>query len=157
MPQSCDNPLPSDADPANSTWSHTRWHTHKFRFAILLGRIVDRVFSVTHPPYSVVMELDDEIAESYDNLPAWIICDAVKNPVKELPAHPLGAEADMRKDAQIASLANMYYLTLLHLHRGPFCRALMLGPKNLTNSQYAASVARVTNVNSVVVLCFSIC
>ncbi|KAJ6584363.1 fungal-specific transcription factor domain-containing protein [Mycena capillaripes] len=145
MPQSCDTPLPSDTDATNSTWSHTRWHTHKFRFAILLGRIVDQVFSVTHPAYSVIMDLDRVINESYDKLPAWIICDAVKNPVKELPAHALGAEADMRKDAQIASLANMYHLTLLHLHRSPFCRALMLSPKNLANSRYAASVASLTN------------
>ncbi|KAJ7874212.1 fungal-specific transcription factor domain-containing protein [Mycena olivaceomarginata] len=141
MPQSCDTPLPSDTDVTNSTWSHTRWHTHKFRFAILLGRIVDLVFSVKHPAYSVIMQLDREINQHYTELPAWIICDAVKNPVRELPAHPTGAESDMRRDAQIASLANMYFLTLLHLHRGPFCRALMLNAKNLANSRYAASIA----------------
>ncbi|KAJ7618930.1 fungal-specific transcription factor domain-containing protein [Mycena polygramma] len=141
MPQSCDTPLPSDTDPTNSTWSHTRWHTHKFRFAILLGSIVDQVFSVKHPSYSVIMQLDREINDHYDNLPAWIICDAVKNPVEELPTHGMGADADMRRHAQIASLSNMYFLTLLHLHRGPFCRALMLGPKNLATSRYAASIA----------------
>ncbi|KAF8194353.1 fungal-specific transcription factor domain-containing protein [Mycena galopus ATCC 62051] len=140
MPQSCDTPLPSDTDVTNSTWSHTRWHTHKFRFGILLGKIVDLIFSVTHPAYSVVMQLDREINQHYNELPAWIICDAVQNPVKELPTHPLGDESELRKDTQVASLANMYFLTLLHLHRGPFCRALMLGAKNLTNSRYAASV-----------------
>jgi hypothetical protein len=148
MPQSCDTPLPSDTDVTNSTWSHTRWHTHKFRFAILLGRIVDLVFSVKHPAYSVIMQLDREINQHYNELPAWIICDAVKNPVRELPAHPTGAESDMRRDAQIASLANMYFLTLLHLHRGPFCRALMLNAKNLTNSRYAASIASLHGVLS---------
>ncbi|KAJ7258762.1 fungal-specific transcription factor domain-containing protein [Mycena haematopus] len=140
MPQSCDTPLPSDTDVTDSTWSHTRWHTHKFRFAILLGRIVDLVFSVTHPTYSVIMDLDHEINQHYNKLPAWIICDAVQNPIKELPTHPLGAESDQRKNAQIASLANMYFLTLLHLHRGPFCRALMLDAKNLVDSRYAASI-----------------
>ncbi|KAJ7485710.1 fungal-specific transcription factor domain-containing protein [Mycena latifolia] len=141
MPQTCDTPLPSDTDISNSTFSHMRWHYHKFRFAVLLGRIVDLVFSVKHPQYSVIMQLDREINEHYDDLPAWIICDAVKNPVKELPAHAMATDPDLRRHAQIASLANMYFLTLLHLHRGPFCRALMLGPKNLTNSRYAASVA----------------
>ncbi|KAJ7104414.1 fungal-specific transcription factor domain-containing protein [Mycena belliarum] len=141
MPQTCDTPLPSDADMSNSKFSHTRWHFHKFGFAVLLGRIVDLVFSVKHPQYSVIMQLDREINEHYDRLPAWIICDAVKNPVKELPAHAMAGDADLRRHAQIASLANMYFLTLLHLHRGPFCRAVMLGPKNLLNSRYAASVA----------------
>ncbi|KAJ6455450.1 fungal-specific transcription factor domain-containing protein [Mycena sanguinolenta] len=147
MPQSCDTPLPSDTDVTDSTWSHMRWHTHKFRFAILLGRIVDLVFSVTHPTYSVIMELDREINQHYKDLPAWIMCDAVQNPVKELPTHALGAESDMRKNAQIASLANMYFLTLLHLHRGPFCRALMMDAKNLVGSRYAASIAARAMIN----------
>ncbi|KAJ7778579.1 fungal-specific transcription factor domain-containing protein [Mycena maculata] len=140
MPQSCDTPLPSDTDATNSTFSHTRWHRHKFQFALLLGRIVDLVFGVKHPAYSVVMQLDREINENYKNLPAWIICDAVKNPVKELPAHAPTDNIELRRHAQIASLANMYFLTLLHLHRGPFCRALMLGPRNLLSSPYAASI-----------------
>ncbi|KAK7050534.1 fungal-specific transcription factor domain-containing protein [Favolaschia claudopus] len=140
MPQSCDTPLPSDNDAVQSSWSHTGWHTHKFRFAIILGRIVDKVFSVKLPAYAVIMDLDREINANYDELPRWIICDAVENPVKELPAHALGAESDMRRNAQIASLANMYFLTLLHLHRGPFCRALMMDAKNLENSRYAASI-----------------
>jgi hypothetical protein len=46
----------------------------------------------------------------------------------------------------------MYFLTLLHLHRGPFCRALMLGPKNLPNSRYAASIASLTGVNKTALL-----
>ncbi|KAJ7162912.1 fungal-specific transcription factor domain-containing protein [Mycena filopes] len=146
IPRSCDTPLPSDTDPSNSTFSHTRWHFHKFRFALLLGRIVDLVFSVKAPPYSVIMQLDREINAHYDALPAWIICEGVKNPVKALPlGRGAGREEDMRKDAQIASLANMYYLTLLHLHRGPFCRALMLGPKNLASSRYSTSVVSLTN------------
>ncbi|KAJ6570985.1 fungal-specific transcription factor domain-containing protein [Mycena vulgaris] len=145
MPQTCDTPLPSDTDTSNSTFSHIRWHYHKFRFALLLGRIVDLVFSVKHPAYSVIMQVDREINEHYDALPAWILCDAVKNPVKELPAHAMATDSELRRHAQIASLANMYFLTLVHLHRGPFCRALMLGPKNLANSRYAASVASLTN------------
>ncbi|KAJ7173962.1 hypothetical protein C8R43DRAFT_873525, partial [Mycena crocata] len=144
MPQSCDTPLPSDTDPSNSAFSHTRWHYHKFRFAILLGRIVDLAFSVNHPAYSVIMELDREIHDHYDALPGWIICDAVENPVKELPVHAMAGDAELRRNAQRASLANMYFLTLLHLHRGPFCRALMLEPKNLTNSRYAASITSLT-------------
>ncbi|KAJ7512876.1 fungal-specific transcription factor domain-containing protein [Mycena galericulata] len=141
MPQSCDTPLASDTDATDSMFSHTRWHHHKFRFALLLGRIVDLVFSVNRPTYSVVMQLDREINEHYERLPAWIICDAVKNPVKELPAHALAPDTELRRHAQIASLANMYFLTLLHLHRGPFCRALMLGPGNLADSPYAGSIS----------------
>lgn len=149
MPRSCDTPLPYDSDPSNTLFSHTQWHTHKFRFALLLGRIVDLVFSVKHPPYSMIMQLDREINEHYDALPAWIICDAVKNPVKALPIGRLGAglESDMRRDAQIASLSNMYFLTLLHLHRGPFCRALMLDPKNFASSRYSTSIVSLTNVS----------
>ncbi|KAJ7046445.1 fungal-specific transcription factor domain-containing protein [Mycena alexandri] len=147
MPRSCDTPLPYDSDPSNILFSHTHWHMHKFRFGLLLGRIVDLVFSVKHPPYSMIMQLDREINEHYDALPAWIICDAVKNPVKALPMGRQGAglESDMRRDAQIASLANMYFLTLLHLHRGPFCRALMLGPKNFASSRYSTSIVSLTN------------
>ncbi|KAJ7667132.1 fungal-specific transcription factor domain-containing protein [Mycena rosella] len=145
MPQTCDTPLPSDTDISNSTFSHMRWHYHKFQFALLLGRIVDLVFSAKHPQYSVIMQVDREINEHYDSLPAWILCDAVKNPANELPAHALAGDSELKRDAQIASLANMYFLTLLHLHRGPFCRALMLGPKNLTNCRYSTSVASLTN------------
>ncbi|KAJ7634987.1 fungal-specific transcription factor domain-containing protein [Roridomyces roridus] len=139
MPQSSNTPLPSDTDPTDSTWSYTRWHHHKFRFAFLLGRIVDLGFSAKHPTYSVIMQLDREINEHYDKLPAWMIFDAVKNPVKEL-ASQAAPDADLRKNAQLASLANMYFLTLLHLHRGPFCRVLMLGQKHLIDSPYSASI-----------------
>ncbi|KAJ6618873.1 fungal-specific transcription factor domain-containing protein [Mycena sp. CBHHK59/15] len=130
--------------PSNSTFSHTRWHHHKFRFAILLGRIVDLAFSVKHPAYSTIMELDSEINEFYAALPAWIICDSVANPIKELPAHAMAGDADLRRHAQIFSSANMVFLTVLHLHRGPFCRALMSGPQNLENSPYAKSIVSLT-------------
>ncbi|KAJ7065067.1 fungal-specific transcription factor domain-containing protein [Mycena amicta] len=140
MPQTCDTPLPSDSDPTNSSFSHTRWHIHKFHFARILGRIADLVFSAKGPTYAVILDLDREINESYASLPAWMLSEAVKNPIKELPAHALASDADLRRNAQIASLANMYFLTLLHLHRGPFCRALMLGPKNLATSKYKTSV-----------------
>lgn len=150
MPQSCDTPL--DTDATDSTFSHIRWHMHKFHFARLLGRIVDQIFSATHPAYSVILELDREINAHYAALPPWILSEAVKNPIKELPAHPLAGECDMRRNAQIASLANMYFLTLLHLHRGPFCRALMLGPKNMAKSKYKPSVENLTGVS--LVKCF---
>ncbi|KAF7317081.1 Zn(2)-C6 fungal-type domain-containing protein [Mycena chlorophos] len=140
MPQTCDTPLPSDNDPANTTFSHQRWHTYKFRFARVLGRITDLVFSAKGPTYSVILDLDREINETYASWPSWMHSDAVKNPIKELPAHALAGDADLRRNSQIASLTNMCFLTLLHLHRGPFCRALMLGPKTLATSKYKTSI-----------------
>lgn len=155
MPQSCDTPLPSDTDDSDSTFSHTRWHHHKFRFAILLGRIVDLAFSVKHPAYSMVTQLDNEINAYYTGLPAWIICDSIKHPVQELPAHAMGDAADFRRNGQIFSLANMVSLTILHLHRGPFCRALMLEPKNLANCRYATSIISLSKVGLRSVRCAS--
>ncbi|KAF7316142.1 Zn(2)-C6 fungal-type domain-containing protein [Mycena indigotica] len=140
MPTTCDTPLPSDDDPVNSAFSHTRWHVYKFRFARLLGRIADRVFGAAGPTYSVILELDGEINKSYAALPGWMLSDAVVHPIATLPTHALGAEGDLRRDAQIASLTNMYFLTLLHLHRGPFCRALMEGAGGLATSRYRESV-----------------
>jgi hypothetical protein len=147
MPRSCDTPLPFDDDPSSPEFSHTRWHDHKFRFAVQIGRIIDLAFPPKHPPYSTIIQLDREIIEYYRNLPAWMLCPAVTSPVKELPQQGLANPQEMRKHAQIFSLANMIFLTILHLHRGPFCRALMGGPKDLIKSPYESSVVSVTGVS----------
>ncbi|KAK0440938.1 fungal-specific transcription factor domain-containing protein [Desarmillaria tabescens] len=144
MPKSCDTPLPSDNSPANTEFSHTRWHHHKFRFALLLGRIIDEAFAAKHPTYSVIMQLDREINDFYVELPKWMLCESVTDPIKDLqPGSGTGQRAFLRKDAQIFSLANMIFLTKLHLHRGPFCRALMHAGEAL-KSRYESSVIRLT-------------
>lgn len=145
MPKSCDTPLPSDTSPIDAEFSHTRWHHHKFRFALLLGRIVDEAFAAKHPTYSVIMQLDREINDFYVKLPKWILCENVTDPIKDLqPGFGIGQRASLRKDAQIFSLANMIFITKLHLHRGPFCRALMHTPGEALKSRYESSVISLT-------------
>jgi hypothetical protein len=67
----------------------------------------------------------------------------------------MGDAADFRRNGQIFSLANMVSLTILHLHRGPFCRALMLEPKNLANCRYATSIISLSKVGLRSVRCAS--
>ncbi|KAF7325962.1 Zn(2)-C6 fungal-type domain-containing protein [Mycena kentingensis (nom. inval.)] len=144
MPQTCDTPLPSDDDRELASFSHLQWHNYKFNFARMLGRIADMVFSAQGSTYTVILELNKEINDSYASLPAWMRPEAVKNPIKQLPTHALAGDADLRRNAQVASLAQMYFLTLVHLHRGPFCRALMLGEKGLATSMYKTSIEGLT-------------
>ncbi|CAK5281656.1 unnamed protein product [Mycena citricolor] len=150
MPQTCDTPLPSDTDPEDRVFSHLKWHTLKFRFALLLGRIVDTVLNARQTPtYEVVLDMDRDVQSYYASLPGWAICEAVEHPVTALPSpdelRPAKDGLQMRRDAQIASLANMCFLAILDLHRGPFCRALMLGGRNLVSSKYKQSVESLTN------------
>lgn len=138
MPQTCNTPLPSD-DINSAVFSHTKWHHHKFRFSTLLGRVADQAFGAKTPSYGIIVQLDREINDFYQSLPQWILCPAVTQPVNTLDSIE-GIKADLQKDAQIYSLANMIFLTILHLHRGPFCRAVMLGLKELEKSKFAGSV-----------------
>lgn len=145
MPKSCDTPLPSDTLRTDTEFSHTRWHHHKFRFALLLGRIVDEAFAAKHPTYSIIMQLDREINDFYVELPKWILCESVMDPMKDLqPGSGTGQRVFLRKDAQIFSLANMIFVTKLHLHRGPFCRALMHTQGEALKSRYESSVISLT-------------
>lgn len=169
MPTTSDCPLPSDSDSSNSTWSHTRWHTYKFRWAEVLGGIIDNVFSVKKPPtYSAIMRYDQQINEFYFSLPQWILSPYVMYPVDRAlwaQLYPEGADGQTRYDpyeeggfkglgkpedqtqcSQMNSLATMVFTATLHLHRGPFCRALMLEPQKMLKSQYEQSIARVVSV-----------
>ncbi|KAJ3812945.1 hypothetical protein F5876DRAFT_63547 [Lentinula aff. lateritia] len=158
--------LDSDnSDSSNSTWSHTRWHTYKFRWAEVLGGIMDNVFSVKKPPtYSAIMQYDQQINEFYFSLPQWILSPYVLYPVDRAlwaQLYPEGADGQTQYDPyeeggfkglgkpedqtqclQMNSLATMIFTATLHLHRGPFCRALMLEPQKMLKSQYEQSIAR---------------
>ncbi len=151
MPQTCDTPLPSDTAEDDISFSHKKFHTYKFRFTAILGNIADRAFAAKHPTYTTIMELDKEINDYYSALPKWMVCESVQNPVKELRpgAVGLGSPENMRRDAQIHSLCNMIYLTLLHLHRGPFCRALTMDSSDPLKAKYASSVTNLTVVRRV--------
>ncbi|KAK0189265.1 fungal-specific transcription factor domain-containing protein, partial [Armillaria mellea] len=141
----CDTPLPSDTIQTDTEFSHTRWHRHKFRFALLLGRIVDEAFAAKHPTYSVIMQLDREINDFYVKLPKWMLCESVTDPIKNLqPGAGTGQRVFLRKDAQICSFANMVFMTKLLLHRGPFCRALMHSKEEGLKSVYESSVIGLT-------------
>ncbi|KAK0497407.1 fungal-specific transcription factor domain-containing protein [Armillaria luteobubalina] len=145
MPKSCDTPLPSDTIQTDTEFSHTRWHHHKFRFAIILGRIVDEAFAVKHPTYFVIMQLDREINDFYVKLPEWMLCESVTDPIKNLqPGSGTGQRVFLRKDAQIFSFGNMIFMTKLLLHRGPFCRALMHSQEEGPKSIYESSVINLT-------------
>ncbi|KAK0207622.1 fungal-specific transcription factor domain-containing protein [Armillaria fumosa] len=145
MPKSCDTPLPSDMIQTDTEFSHTRWHHHKFRFALLLGRIVDEAFAAKHPTYSVIMQLDREINDFYVKLPKWMLCESVTDPIKNLqPGSGTGQRVFLRKDAQTFSFANMIFMTKLLLHRGPFCRALMHSQGEGPKSIYESSVISLT-------------
>ncbi|KAJ3882215.1 fungal-specific transcription factor domain-containing protein [Lentinula edodes] len=174
MPTTSDCPLPSDSDSSNSTWSHTRWHTYKFRWAEVLGGIIDNVFSVKKPPtYSAIMRYDQQINEFYFSLPQWILSPYVMYPVDRAlwaQLYPEGADGQTRYDpyeeggfkglgkpedqtqcSQMNSLATMIFTATLHLHRGPFCRALMLEPQKMLKSQYEQSIARVVSSSTAIV------
>ncbi|KAJ3904576.1 fungal-specific transcription factor domain-containing protein [Lentinula edodes] len=174
MPTTSDCPLPSDSDSSNSTWSHTRWHTYKFRWAEVLGGIMDNVFSVKKPPtYSAIMQYDQQINEFYFSLPQWILSPYVMYPVDRAlwaQLYPEGANGQTRYDpyeeggfkglgkpedqtqcSQMNSLATMIFTATLHLHRGPFCRALMLEPQKMLKSQYEQSIARVVSSSTAIV------
>ncbi|KAJ4490390.1 fungal-specific transcription factor domain-containing protein [Lentinula aciculospora] len=174
MPTSCDDPLPSDSDISNSVWSHTRWHTYKFRWAQVLGGIMNNVFSVKSPPtYSAIMQYDQQINEFYFSLPQWILSPYVRHPVDRVlwaQLYPEGADGrcqyDPYKDggfkglgkpehraqcSRTNSLATMIFTATLHLHRGPFCRALMMEPRKLLKSQYEQSIARVISASTAIV------
>ncbi|KAJ8072235.1 hypothetical protein AAF712_007777 [Marasmius tenuissimus] len=163
MPTTSDQPLPSDHDNSN-TFSHTRFHHHKFRWAILIGRIVDLAFSTKQLTYDIIKQVDREINDYYFSLPTWIRCPAVTRPVEDSvwkrvcpKAHSrphgtspdfltgLGKAEHQRRDAQIYTLANSIFVAILLLHRGPFCKALMLEPQELVRSPYESSVSRVTS------------
>ncbi|KAF8900215.1 hypothetical protein CPB85DRAFT_1439660 [Mucidula mucida] len=133
MPQTCDTPLPSDSAEDDISFSHKKQHRG--------SRLCCK-----HPTYTTIMELDKEINDYYSALPKWMVCESVQNPVKELRpgAVGLGSPENMRRDAQIHSLCNMIYLTLLHLHRGPFCRALTMDSSDPLKAKYASSVTNLT-------------
>ncbi|KAF9266669.1 hypothetical protein L218DRAFT_996246 [Marasmius fiardii PR-910] len=169
MPTTSNTPLPSDVDNSN-TFSHTRFHHHKFRWAILIGRIVDVAFSARQLTYDVIKQVDRDINDYYFSLPTWIRCPAVTRPVEESVwkricskacsrphgTHPdfasgLGKAQDQQRDAQIYTLANCIFVAILHLHRGPFCRALMLEPQELVRSPYESSVSRVTSAATTII------
>jgi len=165
MPTICDTPLPSDNDPAASTFSHTRWHHHKFRWGIVVGHVIDVAFSAKGPTYADIMTLDREINDFYFSLPSWALCPSVTKPTdmkvwqEVFPPgstddpdhftklHGREKPEDGRRNAQIHSFANMMFPVILHLHRGPFCRALMMEPQEMIRSRYEPSVARVISVS----------
>ncbi|KAJ8094989.1 hypothetical protein PM082_010206 [Marasmius tenuissimus] len=163
MPATSDHSLPSDHDNSN-TFSHTRFHHHKFRWAILIGRIVDLAFSTKQLTYDIIKKVDREINDYYFSLPPWIRCPAVTRPVEDNvwervcpKAHSrphgtspdfltgLGKAEDQRRDAQIYTLSVNIFVAILLLHRGPFCKALILEPQELVRSPYESSVSRVTS------------
>ncbi|KAF9071744.1 fungal-specific transcription factor domain-containing protein [Rhodocollybia butyracea] len=173
MPMSSDIPLPSDNDPANSTWSHTRWHTYKFHFAKLIGRIIDDVYPARPTTYTSVMEYDREINDFYLSLPQWTRSTYLTQPVesslweklfpqgadgmvgydsyKEGGFKGMGKPEHQRQNLQINSLATMIFVVTLHLHRGPFCRALCMEPKEMLKSQYEMSISRVVSSSTAVI------
>ncbi|KAJ3716605.1 fungal-specific transcription factor domain-containing protein [Lentinula raphanica] len=174
MPITCDHPLPSDSDPSNTIWSHTRWHTYKFTWAQVLSGILDDIFSLKKPwTYSAIMQYDQQISRFYISLPQWILSPYVKNPVDRAlwtQLFPEGIDGNSCYDpytqggfkglgqpeqqiqiSQMNSLAIMVFTATLHLHRGPFCRALMLEPQKLLQSQYEQSVARVVSSSTAIV------
>ncbi|KAF8830150.1 hypothetical protein HHX47_DHR2000622 [Lentinula edodes] len=111
------------------TWSHTRWHTYKFRWAEVLGGIMDNVFSVKKPPtYSAIMQYDQQINEFYFSLPQWILSPYVMYPVDRAlwaQLYPEGANGQTR--------------------------ALMLEPQKMLKSQYEQSIARVVSSSTAIV------
>ncbi|KIK61368.1 hypothetical protein GYMLUDRAFT_42954 [Collybiopsis luxurians FD-317 M1] len=173
MPTTCDDPLPSDSDASNSTWSFTQWHTYKFKWALLLGRIMNNVFSIKPPTYAAIMEYDRQINDFYFSLPQWILSSYVTCPIEPslwkhlFPEGPDGkTQFDLYKDGgfkgmgkpeskkqilQSNALATMIFCTSLHLHRGPFCRALMMDPKKLLKSPYERSIARVVSSSTALI------
>ncbi|KAJ3731484.1 fungal-specific transcription factor domain-containing protein [Lentinula guzmanii] len=169
MPTTCDYPLPSDSDLSNSTWSHTRWHIFKFKWAQVLSGIMDNIFSVRTPStYSAIMQYDQQINDFYFSLPQWILSPYVKYPVNRAlwaQLYPEGANGKTQYDpykglgkpenqiqcSQMNSLATMIFMATLHLHRGPFCRALMLEPQKMLKSQYERSIARVVSSSTAII------
>ncbi|KAG7093400.1 hypothetical protein E1B28_007082 [Marasmius oreades] len=169
MPTTSNIPLLSDVDNSN-TFSHTRFHHHKFRWAILIGRIVDLAFSARQLTYDIIKQVDREINDYYFSLPTWIRCPVVTRPVEESVwkrvcskagsrphgPHPdfasgLGKVEDQQRDAQIYTLATSIFVAILHLHRAPFCRALMMEPQELVRSPYESSVSRVTSAATTII------
>ncbi|KAF5359995.1 hypothetical protein D9758_007630 [Tetrapyrgos nigripes] len=169
MPTVCDTPLPSDNDPSNSAFSHAWLHHHKYRWAIVVGHVIDVAFSVKRPTYADIMEIDREINDFYFSLPSWILCQSVAKPPDNAlweemfppglmndpdhfaKLHGRGNPEDLRKNAQIHSFANMVFPVILHLHRGPFCRALMMEPQDMIRSRFEASVARVISSSTAII------
>ncbi|ESK93170.1 hypothetical protein Moror_1106 [Moniliophthora roreri MCA 2997] len=166
MPSSSDVPLPSDTDGSNK-FSHTIWHQYKFRWSTLVGRIVDRAFSVRQLTYAIITEVDREINDFYFSLPSWMHCPAVTRPIEDTvwkrvctsrphvngysPDIGLGRVEDLRADAQAYTLANNMFIAILLLHRAPFCRALMLEPQKLVRSPYESSVSRVASAATTII------
>ncbi|KAF5392796.1 hypothetical protein D9757_001039 [Collybiopsis confluens] len=173
MPTTSDEPLPSDSDPLTKSWSYTQWHTYKFKWVLLLGRIKDNVFSVKPPTYATILQFDGEINDFYFSLPRWILCPHVTHPIepatwKQLfPPGPDGkvrfepyatkgftgiGKPELQKQfTQSSSMATMIFMATLHMHRRPFCRALMAEPKKLLQSTYEPSIIKVISSSTAII------
>ncbi|KAJ3978586.1 hypothetical protein F5890DRAFT_1479235 [Lentinula detonsa] len=130
---------------------------------------MDNIFSVRTPStYSAIMQYDQQINDFYFSLPQWILSPYVKYPVNRAlwaQLYPEGANGKTQYDpykglgkpenqiqcSQMNSLATMIFMATLHLHRGPFCRALMLEPQKMLKSQYERSIARVVSSSTAII------
>lgn len=163
MPTSGDTPLPSDSDPSNSTYSYSKWHIFKFRWGTLLGRIMDDVFSIKRPTFSTIMQYDREISDFYFSAPQWLHFPHVAQPVdaslwKELYPEGtrynpyeeggfkgLGKPECEQRDSQRSAFSILIFTAKLHMHRGPFCRAMLMDHKGMLRTE---SIERVVTVGS---------
>lgn len=108
--------------------------------------MTDLAFSAKHPGYPLVIQIDKEINDFYAKLPPWAICPLVETPVKELSLQGEGRKEDFRRIGQVYSFTFQIFTVFLHLHRGPFCRALLLYPKDLIRSRYEQSIRSLLRV-----------
>lgn len=137
------------------------------RWAILLGRIMDNVFCIKRPTYATIMEYDREINDFYHSAPKRLhftyAADPVDpllwrklfpegttyDPLKEGGFKGLGTPEKEQQDSQTSSFETLIFTATLHMHRGPFCRTLMMDPKGMLKSR---SIDRVVAVGFLILL-----
>ncbi|KPV75000.1 uncharacterized protein RHOBADRAFT_53911 [Rhodotorula graminis WP1] len=148
-----DTQMPADADG---------YQRQKWRIGTLIGRVIDRAFSVATPSYSTILGLDQELRELVKETPAeWrsgaLPADAfVTKPsgIPQLPPtpEPHEHEYDLVFVMRAHTLDAMFSQVLFYLHKPAFAQALLKNSDEPLKSPWAASVAAVSLETAVYLL-----
>ncbi|GAA5820480.1 hypothetical protein JCM3770_005543 [Rhodotorula araucariae] len=147
-----DTAMPDDADA---------YQRQKWNIGLLIGKVIDRAFSVATPSYATILALDQELRELVKETPAeWrsgaLPADAfVSKPsgIPQLPPLPdEPSEHDLVFRMRAHTLDQMFSQVLFYLHKPAFAQALLKNSDEPLRSPWAASVAAVSLETAVYLL-----
>ncbi|GAA5865743.1 hypothetical protein JCM8547_002763 [Rhodosporidiobolus lusitaniae] len=148
-----DTKFPDDSPP---------YQTAKWKLGLLIGKVIDRAFSVSAPSYAMILSLDQDLRDLVALTPDSVRSGALPaqafivkpTGIPQIPPPPSSkrSEENLVVRQQGHTLDQMFSQVLFYLHKPAFSQALLNNPDEPLRSPWAASVAAVS-LETAVYLC----